>query len=199
MKKSKNVVREALAPVLTTLVAVAVVLVGLHFGSPVTTEAERKDLSGYVSPDWEKAEKIDQTQFVSQEALERFASQVDIKVEDVSLFVRNSKGQIVGSEAFATCREEVPDLISVGIMDGENGTIFGDTPDGWLHGFVFATDFYCEETTNAYQNYATSVKGTMSLNEEVAQRGKRMIPVYDIEGEVVLGMIEVGYSTWPGA
>lgn len=199
MKKSQNVLREALTPVFATLVAIAVVLTGVYFSASSTTTADRgSDLSEYVSANWEEAERIDQSQFVSHDVLEAIALELNIGVDEVTMFVRNSNGQIVGTEAYATCREQVPDLIAVSILEGQTGTIFGRTPEGWIDGFVFAKDFYCEETTSAYQAVANSIENTIRLTEEIAQRGQRSIPVYDIEGEVILGMLEVGYNTWPG-
>jgi flagellin-like protein len=198
-KKSQNVVREALSPVFATVVAIAVVGTGVYLGTSSNTEANLTDLSEYVSPNWDEAEKIDQSQFISLDELEEMAFELDIEVDEITMFVLNSNEQIVGTNAFATSRDEVPDLIAVALLCGQNGTIFGHTPEGWLSGFVLATDFYCDETTAAYYNTSSSLEQTTELTEKIAQKGTKSIPVYDIEGEIILGMLDVEYNIWPNS
>jgi hypothetical protein len=165
MKKSENILREALGAALATFAVIAVVGVGIYIGTPSTSVADRTDLSQYATFDVYPA-----------------------RAERVGEFYVNSRGLTVGSDVDATTPDERPDLIAVVVIEGETGTISGRTPDGWISGFVLAEDLYANE--EEFHNIS-SLEEAERIEEARLQRGPRNIPVYDFEGEVVIGAFEV--------
>ncbi|MCL2035984.1 MAG: hypothetical protein FWG83_01175 [Oscillospiraceae bacterium] len=165
MKKTENILREILRPILVTLIIFAAGgMVLLYQGMSSKTVADRADLSQYATFD------------VYPESAGRAGN-----------FYVNSKGMTVGSCSDAATLAELPDLIAVLVIEGQTGSIHGRTPEGWISGFVVAKDFYADDIDFR----PTSPEEAVRISEERQKRGPRSIPVYDFEKEVVIGTVDV--------
>ncbi|MCL1881255.1 MAG: hypothetical protein FWF76_03665 [Oscillospiraceae bacterium] len=166
MKKSENISKVILRLILVIFVLCALIggAVFLIANPNRVVEAGREDLSRFSTFDVypASAEKID------------------------GFFV-NSNGMTVGSCSDAETLEDLPDLIAVIIIEGQTGSIHGRTDEGWVSGFVVAADFYAD----AINFNPSSPEEAIKINEQHRQRGMRSIPVYDFEGEIIIGTLDV--------